>query len=102
MFIGQICLKRKKIKQCEIFDQSHGLTPLEKRNFCDFFKSKFLWSKKASFLYRTSPNTFSWRNVPKRKENKFQILDENHGLTTFKKMQILGPLSIGILMVKKG
>ena len=102
MFIGQICLKRKKIKQYEIFDQNHGLTPLEKRNFCDFFKSKFLWSKKASFLYRTSPNTFCWRNVPKRKENKFQILDENHGLTTFKKMKILGPLSIGILMVKKG
>ena len=77
--------KKKKIKQYEIFDQNHGLTPLEKRNCCDFFKSKFLWSKKASFLYRTSPNTFSWRNVPKRKGKKIQIFDENHGLTTFKK-----------------
>ena len=89
-------------KKFQTFHQNHGTTPFEKCKFCDFFKSKFLWSKKASLLHRTSPNTFSWRNVPKRKENKFQILDENHGLTTFKKMQILGPLSIGILMVKKG
>ena len=31
--------------------------------------------KKASFLYRTSPNTFYWRNVPKRKgKRNFKFL----------------------------
>ena len=48
MFIGQICLKRKK-KQFEIFDQNHGLTPSEACKVCDFIKSIFLWSKRQVF-----------------------------------------------------
>ena len=56
------------MKKFEIFDQNHGLTTLKKCKFCDFFKSMFLCLKKASFLYRTSANTFASRNVPKRKQ----------------------------------
>ena len=54
-------------------------------NFASFLNRCFYGKKKGPFLYRTSPNTFSWRNVPKRKGKKIQIFDENHGLTTFKK-----------------
>ena len=49
---------KETMKKFQIFDQTHGLTSLEKCKFCDFFKSAFLWSRKASFLSRTLPNTF--------------------------------------------
>ena len=58
------------MKKFKIFDQNHGLTTFKKCKLCDFFKAMFLWSKKASFLYGTSPNTFSRRSVPKRREKR--------------------------------
>ena len=59
---------QETIKKFQIFDQSHGLTTCKKCKFCDLFKPMFVCSKKASYLYRTSPNTFSRRNVPNRKQ----------------------------------
>ena len=57
------------------FDQYHRLTPLEECKFVDFFKSMFLSSRKASFLFRTPPNTFSWHIWPKEKRwRNFKIL----------------------------
>ena len=42
----------------KFFDQNHEPTLSEKWKFGDFYKAVFLWSRKASFLSRTSANTF--------------------------------------------
>ena len=47
------------MEKLELFDRNHGLSPLKKCQFCLLFKSMFIMSKKACFLTRTSPNTFS-------------------------------------------
>ena len=55
---------KKKIK---FFNQKHGLTPLEKCDFWDFERLKFLLPKKVSFLSRTLLNIIS---SPILRENK--------------------------------
>ena len=47
------------MKKLQLFDQNHGLSPLEKCQFCVLFKCMFVLSWKARFVMRTSPNTFS-------------------------------------------
>ena len=37
----------------QIFDQNHGLTPLQKCKFFDFLKMIFLQFRKAGFLSKT-------------------------------------------------
>ena len=60
------------MKKLQLFDQNHGLSRLQKSQFCLIFKSMFILSRKASFLTRTSANTFSgcifhktkrWQNI---------------------------------------
>ena len=63
------------MKKLQLFDQNHGLSPLQKCQFCLLFKSMFILSKKACFVTTTSPNTFSgciWHKT-KRSQN-FQFL----------------------------
>ena len=43
----------------QIFDQSHGLTPLEKCQFSGFLKPMFSLFRKACLLYQTSKIVFS-------------------------------------------
>ena len=43
----------------QIFDQNHGLTPLEKFQFCGFLKPMFKLLRKACLLYKTSKINFS-------------------------------------------
>ena len=43
----------------QIFVQNHGLTPVEKYQFCGFFKPMFSLSRKACLLYKTSKILFS-------------------------------------------
>ena len=67
-----------KKKQLEIFDQNQALTPLKNANFATFLNRSFYGQKKASFLYKTSPDTFSRINVPKKKgKSNFKHFDEN-------------------------
>ena len=47
------------MKKLQLFDQNHGLSTLQKCQFCLLSKSMFILSKKACFLTRTSPNTVS-------------------------------------------
>ena len=42
----------------QIFNQNHGLTPLQKCQFCGFLKPMFLFFKKACLLYKTSNIVF--------------------------------------------
>ena len=43
----------------QIFEQNHGLTPLQKCQFCGFFKPIFSLFSKACLLYKTSKIVFS-------------------------------------------
>ena len=47
------CLKKKKEKW-PFLDQNHGLTPLQKGQFFDFFNFLFLLLRQAFFRSRTS------------------------------------------------
>ena len=49
-----IYLYTQKMKKLQLFDQNHGLSPLEKCQFCGFFKQMFSLSKKACLVYKTS------------------------------------------------
>ena len=63
------------MKKLQRFDQNHGLSPLQKCQFCLLFKSMFILSRKAFFLTRTSPNTFTGCIVHKTKRSQnFQFL----------------------------
>ena len=62
-----ILTENKKKKKNTLFDQKHGLTPLEKCDFWDFESLKLLWPKKVSFLSRTLLNIIS---SPILRENK--------------------------------
>ena len=54
--------KNKNMEKFQIFDQDHGLTPLEKSRLFDFFDFLILESKNAFFLSRISSKTHlvSW------------------------------------------
>ena len=47
------------MKKLLFFDQNHGLSPLQKCQFCGFFKPIFLLFRKACLLYKTSKIVFS-------------------------------------------
>ena len=90
------------MKKLQLFDQNHGLSPLQKCPFCLLFKSMFILSRKACFLTRTSPNTFS-RCIFAQNETrtKFQIFDHNHGLTPLEKCQFCGFLKPMVSLFRK-
>ena len=73
-----------------IFDQNHGLTPLEKSQFFDLFNFVFLYPRKAFFR---STNIVKDIFLPyiifKKKMEKWPIFDKNHGLTPLEKSQFL-------------
>ena len=62
------------MKKLQLFDQNHGLSPLQKCQFCLLLKSMFILSRKACFLTRTSPNTFSGSILHKTKRSQNFIL----------------------------
>ena len=47
------------MKKLQLFDQKHGLTPLQKCQFCAFLQAMFLLFRKACLLYKTSKTAFS-------------------------------------------
>ena len=82
--------KNKKIETFQIFDQNHGLTPLEKPQFLTFLTVFFLWSKKAFFPFYSIVKRIMLTDFPKNKKmENFQIFDQNHGLTPLEKSQFL-------------
>ena len=91
------------MKELQLFDQNHGLSPLQKCQFCLLFKSTFVLFRKAYFLTRTSPNTFSGCifHKTKRKQN-FKFLTKNHGLSPLQKCQFCGFLKAMFFLFRKG
>ena len=47
------------MKKLQLFDQNHGLIPLQKCQFCGFLKPMFLLFRKACLLDKTSKIVFS-------------------------------------------
>ena len=46
------------MKKLQLFDQIHGLSPLQKCQFCEFLKSMFWLFTRACLLYKTWKNRF--------------------------------------------
>ena len=90
------------MKNLQLFDQNHGLSPLQKCQFCLLFKCIFIFSRKACFLTKTSPNTFFWVYFAWNETcTKFQIFDQNHGLTLYQKCQFCGFMKPMLLMFRQ-
>ena len=51
--------QNETFRKFQIFDKNHGLTPLQKCQFCGFFKPIFLFFRKACLLYKTSKIVFT-------------------------------------------
>ena len=47
-----------KDEKLQLFDQNHGLSPLEKCQFCGFLKPMFSLFRQACLLYKTSKIDF--------------------------------------------
>ena len=90
------------MKKLQLFDQNHGLFHLQKCQFCLLFKSMFILSRKARFLTRTSPTTFSGSILHKTKRSQnFQFLKKNHGLTRLQNCQFCAFLKPMFLLFRK-
>ena len=90
------------MKKPQLFPQNHGLSPLQKSQFCLLFKSMFILSRKACFLTRTSPNTFSGFILHNTKRSKnFQFLTKTMDYP-FGKMLILWFFDTDVFVVQKG
>ena len=77
----------KKMENFQIFDQNHGVTPLEKCQFLDFLTFCFLQFKKAFFFLEYCQTHFPFSFCQEKKMEKFQIFYQNHGLSPLEKSQ---------------
>ena len=79
------------MKKLQLFDQNHGLSPLQKCQFCLLFKSMFILSRKACFQKRTSPNTFSGCILDKTKPSQnFKFLTKTMDWPLCKNVNFVG------------
>ena len=94
--------KNKKMEIFQIFDQNHGLTPLEKSQFLTVLTFRFFIVKKTFFISRISLNGFCQLilTIIKRWKN-FKFLTKNHGLTPLEKFLFLAFLTFCFLQSKK-
>ena len=85
-----------------IFEQNHGLTPLEKCQFFDLLNFLFLLPTNAVLRSRISYKTFFWPILPKKnKLEKWPILEQNHGLTPLKNVYFLDFYNFLFLLPRK-
>ena len=81
-------LSKKKLEKWLIFEQNHGLTPLEKCQFFGFFNFLSLLPRNTFFRSRISWNSFYLPLLPKKKKlEKWPTFEQNHGLTPLEKCQ---------------
>ena len=79
------------MKKLQLFDQNHRLSPLQKCQFCLLFKSMIILSRKACFLKRTSPNTFSGCILHKTtRSQNFQFLTKTMDYPLCKNANFVG------------
>ena len=90
------------MKKLQLFHQNHALSPLQKCQFCLHFKSMFILSRKAFFLTRTSPNTFSELFWITRNLQKISNFWPKPWTNPFGKMLILWVFETDVFVVEKG
>ena len=96
-------LPKKKSWKLPFLDQNHGLTPLEKCQFFEFFIILFSQLIKTFFRSTISSKRFSWTILPKKKNfETWPFLDQNNALTPLKKCQFFNCLNFLFLQLKKG
>ena len=79
------------MKKLELFDQNHGLTTLQKCQFCLLFKSMFILPRKGFFFKENVTKYFFWVYFASNETlTKFIIFDQNHGLTPLQNCQFCG------------
>ena len=65
-YFKMIFAQTPKTQKVLLFDQNHGLTPLQKCKFFDFLKMTFLQFRKVGFvsktLFRSIPRCFLYKN----------------------------------------
>ena len=83
-FPGLFFLKNK-MEKIQTFDQSHGLTPLEKSWFFDFLNFLFFIVLKRFLRSIIKSNTFFWLIIPKIQWWKIQFFYQTQGLTPLEK-----------------
>ena len=85
------CLINTKDYKIATFWPKSSTIPVGKNASFRFFKAIFLLSRKACFLTRTSPNTFSRGILHKTKRwKKLHIFDWNHGVFPWKSANFVG------------
>ena len=90
------------MKKIPIFDQTHGLTPLQKFEFFPLFRKEICMSKKAFFSIKSiSKQYFQAYFAQKQSMEKIPIFDQNHGLTPLQKFEFLPLFRKDIFMLKK-
>ena len=86
-----------------ILDQNHGLIPLEKYQcqFFDFSNFLFLKPRKGLLVLEYRKRHFPDQYCLKKKVEKWPFLDQNHGLTLFKKCQFFDFLNFLFLQPRR-
>ena len=103
--ICNLILTENKKRKSTFFGQNHAITPLEKCDFWDFERLKFLWPKKVSSLSRILLNIVSSLILRENQEEKFTFFDQKHGLTPlekcdfwdFERLKFLWPKKVSFL-----
>ena len=101
IFLDYIALK-KKLEKWPFLHQNHGLTPLEKCQFLDFFNFLFLQPQNALFSFQNILKNFLLSYIAlKKKLKKWPFLDQNNGLSPLEKCEFLDFLNFLFLYPRK-
>ena len=77
------------LEKWPFFDQNHGLTPLEKFQFFDFWNFFFFIDQKGAFLLqKIIKHIFLAYIALKKNLEKWSFLNQNHGITPLKTCQL--------------
>ena len=93
--------KKKKLEKWPFLDQNHGLTPLEICQFFDFLNFFFYSLERPLFVLEYRKRHFPGPYCLKKKLERWPFLDQNHGLTPFKKCQCFEFLNFLFLQPRK-
>ena len=78
---------KKEVEEWPILDKHHGLTPLEKFQFFDFFNFFFYSLQRRFLLLEYSKTHFPGLYCPKKKGRKQPIFNQNHAPNPLEKFQ---------------
>ena len=93
--------KEKNLEKWPILDQNYGLTRLEKRQFFDFLNFFFYRLQRRFFDVENRKRHFPSLSCIKKKLEKGQFFDQNHGLTSLEKCQFFDFLNFLFLWFRK-